>query len=110
MKAAVLTEINKPLGNPRSELDAPKAGEARVRMKASGVMSDWHMMNGDWPAKLLLVRATRRPESSRRSAPALVPSSASATTLFPSPRTAAIAATVIPPVRAVQRPCGARFS
>ena len=56
MKAAVLTEINKPLEILDIELDPPKAGEARVKMKASGVcMSDWHMMNGDWPAKLPLV-------------------------------------------------------
>jgi len=56
MKAAVLTEINKPLELLDLELDPPKAGEARVKMKATGVcMSDWHMMNGDWPAKLPLV-------------------------------------------------------
>ena len=56
MKAAVLTEINKPLEILDLELDPPKAGEARVQMKASGVcMSDWHMMNGDWPTKLPLV-------------------------------------------------------
>ena len=56
MKAAVLTEINKPLQILDLDMEAPKAGEARVRMKASGVcMSDWHMMNGDWPAKLPLV-------------------------------------------------------
>ncbi|MFO1166691.1 MAG: alcohol dehydrogenase catalytic domain-containing protein [Rhodoblastus sp.] len=56
MKAAVLTAINQPLEILDLELDPPKAGEARVKMKASGVcMSDWHMMNGDWPAKLPLV-------------------------------------------------------
>lgn len=53
MKAAVLTEINKPLQILDLEQESPKTGEARVRMKATGVcMSDWHMMNGDWPTKL----------------------------------------------------------
>jgi S-(hydroxymethyl)glutathione dehydrogenase / alcohol dehydrogenase len=56
MKAAVLTEINKPLEILDVDLEGPKAGEARVRVKATGVcMSDWHMMIGDWPAKLPLV-------------------------------------------------------
>jgi S-(hydroxymethyl)glutathione dehydrogenase/alcohol dehydrogenase len=57
MKAAVLREINKPLEILDVEFDAtPRAGEARVKMMASGVcMSDWHMMNGDWPAKLPMV-------------------------------------------------------
>ncbi|OKO83032.1 Zn-dependent alcohol dehydrogenase [Bradyrhizobium sp. AS23.2] len=53
MKAAVLTEINKPLQILDLDQEAPKAGEARVRMKATGIcMSDWHMMIGDWPTKL----------------------------------------------------------
>ena len=56
MKAAVLTEIAKPLQILDLDQKAPKAGEARVRMKASGVcMSDWHLMIGDWPTKLPLV-------------------------------------------------------
>jgi S-(hydroxymethyl)glutathione dehydrogenase / alcohol dehydrogenase len=56
MKAAVLTEINKPLQLLDLELDPPKAGEARVRMKASGVcLSDWHFINGDWPTKFPIV-------------------------------------------------------
>src|SRR6516225_2200153 len=53
MKAAILTEINKPLEILDVDLAPPKAGEARVKMKATGIcMSDWHMMIGDWPIKL----------------------------------------------------------
>ena len=38
------------------ELDPPKAGEARVKVKAAGVChSDWHIMNGDWPSPLPMV-------------------------------------------------------
>lgn len=55
-RAAVLFEINKPLQVVELELDPPKAGEARVKMKASGVcQSDWHVMNGDWPTSLPIV-------------------------------------------------------
>ena len=50
MKAAILFKPNEPLQD-SSELDPPKAGEVRVKMKASGVrQSDWHVMNGDWLA------------------------------------------------------------
>ncbi len=56
MKAAVLTEINKPLDILDVEQEGPKTGEVRVKVKATGVcMSDWHMMIGDWPTKLPLV-------------------------------------------------------
>jgi S-(hydroxymethyl)glutathione dehydrogenase/alcohol dehydrogenase len=56
MKAAVLTEINKPLQLLDLEQEGPKAGEVRVKVKATGVcMSDWHMINGDWPTKLPIV-------------------------------------------------------
>ena len=56
MKAAVLTAINAPLEILDVEQEGPKAGEVRVKVKASGVcMSDWHIMNGDWPTKLPLV-------------------------------------------------------
>jgi Zn-dependent alcohol dehydrogenase len=38
------------------EQEPPKAGEVRVRVKAAGVcMSDWHIMNGDWPLPLPMV-------------------------------------------------------
>ena len=51
MKAAVLFKPNEPLQVVDCELDPPKAGEVRVKMKASGVcQSDWHVMNGDWPS------------------------------------------------------------
>ena len=56
MKAAVLTAINTPLQIMDLQQEGPKQGEVRVKVKATGVcMSDWHMMNGDWPAKLPLV-------------------------------------------------------
>jgi D-arabinose 1-dehydrogenase-like Zn-dependent alcohol dehydrogenase len=50
MRAAVLTEINKPLQILDLEQEPPRSKEVRVRVKAAGVcMSDWHIMNGDWP-------------------------------------------------------------
>jgi S-(hydroxymethyl)glutathione dehydrogenase / alcohol dehydrogenase len=56
LKAAVLKEINEPLQILDVEQASPRAGEARVRVKATGVcMSDWHVMNGDWPHKLPIV-------------------------------------------------------
>jgi S-(hydroxymethyl)glutathione dehydrogenase / alcohol dehydrogenase len=56
MRAAVLTEINKPLQIFDLEQDPPHAGEVRVRVKAAGVcMSDWHIINGDWPLPLPMV-------------------------------------------------------
>ncbi|MCW5746171.1 MAG: Zn-dependent alcohol dehydrogenase [Alphaproteobacteria bacterium] len=56
MKAAVLFKVNEPLQVVDVELDPPKAGEVRVKMKAAGVcQSDWHIMNGDWPSPLPLV-------------------------------------------------------
>jgi len=56
MRAAVLTEVNKPLQILDLEQEGPKAQEARVKVKAAGVcMSDWHIMNGDWPLPLPMV-------------------------------------------------------
>ena len=56
MRAAVLTEINKPLELLDLEQEGPKAGEVRVQVKATGVcLSDWHVMNGDWPMPLPFV-------------------------------------------------------
>jgi len=56
MRAAVLTEVNKPLQILDLEQEGPKAGEVRVAVKAAGVcMSDWHIMNGDWPLPLPMV-------------------------------------------------------
>ena len=56
MRAAVLTEIKKPLQILDLEQDPPKSKEVRVRVKAAGVcMSDWHIMNGDWPLPLPMV-------------------------------------------------------
>ena len=56
MRAAVLTEANKPLQILDLEQEPPKANEVRVQVKAAGVcMSDWHIMNGDWPLPLPMV-------------------------------------------------------
>lgn len=56
MRAAVLTKINTPLQILDLELEPPRAGEVRVRVKAAGVcMSDWHIVNGDWPLPLPMV-------------------------------------------------------
>jgi S-(hydroxymethyl)glutathione dehydrogenase / alcohol dehydrogenase len=56
MRAAVLTEINKPLEILDLEQEGPKAGEVRVAVKAAGVcMSDQHIINGDWPLPLPMV-------------------------------------------------------
>lgn len=56
MRAAVLTEVNKPLQILDLEQEGPKAGEVRVKVRAAGVcMSDWHIMNGDWPLPLPMV-------------------------------------------------------
>ena len=50
MRAAVLTEVNKPLQILDLEQEGPKAGEVRVQVKAAGVcLSDYHIMNGDCP-------------------------------------------------------------
>ena len=56
MRAAVLTEVNKPLQILDLEQEPPKANEVRVQVKAAGVcMSDWHIMNGDWLMPLPMV-------------------------------------------------------
>jgi S-(hydroxymethyl)glutathione dehydrogenase/alcohol dehydrogenase len=56
MKAAVLYKANTPLEVVEVEQQGPQAGEARVRVKATGVChSDWHIMNGDWTLPLPMV-------------------------------------------------------
>ena len=56
MKAAILYEANKPLQVLDVEQEGPRAGEARVRVMATGIChSDWHIMNGDWPLPLPMV-------------------------------------------------------
>jgi S-(hydroxymethyl)glutathione dehydrogenase / alcohol dehydrogenase len=56
MKAAVLYEANTPLQVVDVEQQGPRAGEARVRVMATGIChSDWHIMNGDWPLPLPMV-------------------------------------------------------
>lgn len=55
-RAAVLTKANTPLEILELEQEGPKTGEARVKLRAAGVcMSDWHIMNGDWPLPLPMV-------------------------------------------------------
>jgi S-(hydroxymethyl)glutathione dehydrogenase/alcohol dehydrogenase len=56
VKAAILYEANTPLQVVDVEQEGPKAGEARVRVMATGVChSDWHIMNGDWASPLPIV-------------------------------------------------------
>jgi S-(hydroxymethyl)glutathione dehydrogenase/alcohol dehydrogenase len=56
VKAAVLYEANAPLQVVDLEQEGPRAGEARVSVKAAGVChSDWHIMNGDWQVPLPMV-------------------------------------------------------
>src|SRR5215471_12123547 len=56
MKAAILWEQGKPLSVEKAELEAPRAGEVLVEVKAAGVChSDLHPARGDWPARTLLV-------------------------------------------------------
>jgi S-(hydroxymethyl)glutathione dehydrogenase / alcohol dehydrogenase len=56
MKAAVLYKANTPLQIVDLEQQGPQAGEARVKVMATGVChSDWHIMNGDWPLPLPMV-------------------------------------------------------
>lgn len=56
MKAAVLYKPNTPLEVVDVEQQGPQAGEARVRVRATGIChSDWHIINGDWPLPLPMV-------------------------------------------------------
>ena len=56
MKAAILYQANQPLQVVDVEQEGPRAGEARVRVMATGIChSDWHIMNGDWPLPLPMV-------------------------------------------------------
>jgi S-(hydroxymethyl)glutathione dehydrogenase/alcohol dehydrogenase len=56
MRAAVLTEINTPLQIVDLEQEPSRNGEVRVHVKAAGVcMSDWYIINGDWPLPLPMV-------------------------------------------------------
>src|SRR3989442_517942 len=56
MKAAVLYKANTRLEVVDVEQQAQQAGEARVRVMATGVChSDWHIINGDWTLPLPMV-------------------------------------------------------
>ena len=50
MRAAVLQHAGRPVVIEEVSLDAPRAGEVRVRIQASGVChSDLHLRDGEWP-------------------------------------------------------------
>src|SRR6266853_4339562 len=56
INAAILWEQGKPLSVEEAELEAPRAGEVLVEVKAAGVChSDLHPVRGDWPARTPLV-------------------------------------------------------
>src|SRR3989442_14318238 len=56
MKAAILYKANTPLEVVDVEQQGPQAGEARVRVMATGVChSDWHVIKGDWALPLPMV-------------------------------------------------------
>ncbi len=55
-KAAILWETNTPWSVEDIELDAPKAGEVRVKLAASGMChSDEHLATGDLPFELPII-------------------------------------------------------
>ena len=56
IKAAILWEQGAPLSVEEAELEAPRAGEVLVEVRAAGVChSDLHPARGDWPARTPLV-------------------------------------------------------
>jgi S-(hydroxymethyl)glutathione dehydrogenase / alcohol dehydrogenase len=49
MKAAILNDYQQPLSLEEIQIDAPKAGEVKVRIGATGVChSDYHVIKGEW--------------------------------------------------------------
>jgi S-(hydroxymethyl)glutathione dehydrogenase/alcohol dehydrogenase len=57
VKAAILNDYQTPLSIDDVQLDAPKAGEVKVKIAATGVChSDYHVMKGEWkfPLPVLL--------------------------------------------------------
>lgn len=56
MKAAVLTDYEQPLQVEDVEIEAPRAGEVRVRIGATGVChSDYHVIKGEWKYGLPMI-------------------------------------------------------
>lgn len=56
VNAAILWQQGGPLSVEEAELEAPRAGEVLVELKAAGVChSDLHSVRGDWPARTSLV-------------------------------------------------------
>ncbi|HEX8494955.1 MAG TPA: Zn-dependent alcohol dehydrogenase [Pyrinomonadaceae bacterium] len=56
INAAILWEQGAPLSVEEAELEAPRAGEVLIEVKAAGVChSDLHPARGDWPARTPLV-------------------------------------------------------
>ena len=68
-RAAICTAVDAPIEVADLELDAPHAGEVRVRLGASGVChSDLSVQNGTLAMPARWSRVTRVRGSSRRSA------------------------------------------
>jgi Zn-dependent alcohol dehydrogenase len=56
MKAAVLNDYGAPLDLEEVQIDAPRAGEALVRIGATGVChSDYHVIKGEWKYPLPMI-------------------------------------------------------
>ena len=98
--AAVLYDVKKPLVVEDVELLEPGPHEVLVRWTANGVChSDLHVMTGDYPHPCPSCSATRRPGSSRRSAPASsrsAPAITSARATFPRAASAGTASAASP--------------
>jgi S-(hydroxymethyl)glutathione dehydrogenase / alcohol dehydrogenase len=56
MKAAVCYEFGQPLCVEDVEIDAPRKGEVKVRLAATGIChSDVHLVRGEWGGDLPIV-------------------------------------------------------
>ncbi len=56
MKAAVLNDYGQPLSIEEVRIDAPRAGEVKVRIGATGVChSDYHLIKGEWKYGLPMI-------------------------------------------------------
>jgi Zn-dependent alcohol dehydrogenase len=68
VKAAVCYAFGAPSEVEEVEIDAPQAGEVKVRLAAAGIChSDIHMIRGDWAGTLPLVASTD-PQTTRTQA------------------------------------------
>ena len=56
MKAAICYEFGQPLRVEEVEIDAPRKGEVKVRLAATGIChSDVHLIRGEWGGDLPVV-------------------------------------------------------